>query len=136
MARTKQAISFLMLILSLLFLAKKSVQAEPMRVMENLRRETVLLPSSAPDRSQLVLFAFVTLTSEGGARGLLAVYDDPRTKRPADYLELYDDSGSLLLISWIDRFGILRVAMDRGLLEEEASKLEGVLVLLPEGTPS
>jgi len=51
-------------------------------------------------------------------------------------MELYDGAGSLLLVSWVDRFGIRRTAMDRGLLQEEASRLEGVLVLLQEGTPA
>ncbi len=64
------------------------------------------------------------------------MYDDPQTERPVDYLELYDGSGGLVLVSWVDRFGIRRMAMDRGLLQEEASELEGILVLLLQGTPS
>ena len=136
MTGTKQRIYLVILSLSLLFLSGISLHAEPMRVTENLRRERVLLPSSAPDKDRLILVAFVTIAPEAEIIGALAVYDDPRTKRPVDYLELYDGSGGLLLASWVDRFGIRRIAMDRGLLQEEASTLEGILVLLPEGTPS
>ncbi len=132
----KNKIYFVILSFSLLLLSGGSLHAEPMKVTENLRREAVLLPSSAPDKSQLILVSSVRITSEGEVMALLAVYDDPRTKRSMDYLELYDFSGGLLLVSWIDRFGIRRTAMDRGLLQEKASNLEGVLVLLAEGTPS
>lgn len=136
MIKVKRAIYFFLFILLALFLSGKSLDAEPMRVVENLRRETVFLPASAPDKDRLVLVAFATMASEAEIIGALAVYDDPQTKRPVDYIELYDDSGGLLLVSWVDRFGIRRTAMDRGLLQEEASQLEGVLVLLAEGTPS
>ncbi len=136
MVKTKEKIVFLILSALVLFLSGRSLHAEPMKVTENLRREAVLLPSSAPDKSQLILVSSVRITSEGEVMALLAVYDDPRTKRSMDYLELYDFSGGLLLVSWIDRFGIRRTAMDSGLLQEKASNLEGVLVLLAEGTPS
>jgi hypothetical protein len=132
----KNKIYFVILSVFLLLLSGRSLYAEPMKVTENLRREAVLLPSSAPDKSQLILVSSVRITSEGEVMALLALYDDPRTKRPVDYLELYDFSGGLLLVSWIDRFGIRRTAMDRGLLQEKASNLEGILVLLAEGTPS
>jgi hypothetical protein len=132
----KNKIYFVILSVFLLLLSGRSLYAEPMKVTENLRREAVLLPSSAPDKSQLILVSSVRITSEGEVMALLALYDDPRTKRPVDYLELYDFSGGLLLVSWVDRFGIRRTAMDRGLLQEKTSNLEGILVLLAEGTPS
>lgn len=132
----KNKIYFVILGVFLLLLSGRSLYAEPMKVTENLRREAVLLPSSAPDKGQLILVSSVRITSEGEVMALLAVYDDPRTKRSMDYLELYDFSGGLLLVSWVDRFGIRRTAMDSGLLQEKASQLEGVLVLLAEGTPS
>ncbi len=122
--------------LSLLLLSSGSLHAETIRVTENLRKERVLLPPSAPERSQLILDSFSTITAEGEIIAALAVYDDPRTRKPDDYLELYDEAGGLLLVSWVDRFGIRRTAMDRGLLQKEASVLEGILVLLPEGTPA
>jgi len=119
--------------LSLLLLSSGSLHAETIQVMENLRGEKVLLPSSAPETDRLMLVSFVTMAPEAEIIGALAVYHDPKTRRSVDYLELYDGTGSLLLISWVDRFGIRRTAMDRGLLQEEASRLEGVLVLLLEG---
>lgn len=133
MARPKQAICFVLLILLALLLFAKSLYAESMRVTENLRREKVLLPASAPDKNQLTLVGFVTADEEIIAT--LALYDDPQTERPVDYMELYDTSGSLLMIGWVDELGVRRTAVDRGLLQEEASRLEGVFVLLPEGTP-
>lgn len=136
MTRTKQKIYFAMVGLSILLLSSKSLHAEPTRVTENLRRERVFLPSSAPNKSKLTLVSFTTIQVGADIAGTMAMYDDPQTGRPMDYLELYDGSGGLLLASWVDSFGIRRIAMDRGLLQEQASELEGVLVLLAEGTPS
>jgi len=134
--KDKNKIYFIILGLTFLLLLGGSLHAEPIRVTENLRGETVLLPSSAPETDRLMLVSFVTMAPEAEIIGALAAYDDPKTRRSVDYLELYDGTGSLLLISWVDSFGILRTAMDRGLLQEEASRLEGVLVLLQEGTPA
>ncbi len=122
--------------LSFLLISGGSLHAEQMRVTENLRKETVLLPPSTPERSQLILVSFSTITAEGEIIAALAVYDDPRTRKPDDYLELYDEAGGLLSVSWVDSFCIRRTAMDRGLLQEEASRLEGILVLIPEGIPA
>ena len=61
-------------------------------------------------------------------------YDDPRTKLEIDYLELYGISGDLLLVSWIDRFGVCQVAIDRALLTSEPKTVDGVLVLITSGT--
>jgi len=125
---------FIVPILSIFLLWGSKVFAEPTQLVENLRQETVLLPSSAPPRSDLALMKCVTVTRDSQTIGWVAFYDDPKTKRPVDYLELYDGSGGLLLVGWIDRFGITRTAVDRGLLlEEDAAQLEGVLALLPEG---
>jgi len=135
MVRSKQQIRSILFILSMLLLSGISLYAEPVRVTENLRKETVALPSSAPDKTGFLLFSFLTLSSDTEILALVAIYDDPRTQWSVDYLELYDSSGGLLAISWLDRFGIRRTAIDRGLLEGEASRLEGVLVLMPEGEP-
>lgn len=134
--KEKKTIYFVVLSLSVLLLFSRALPAEPMRVTENLRREKVLLPPSAPDKDQLILVSFVTITYEAEIIAVLAVFNDPQTKRPVDYFEFYDGSGGFLLVGWVDRFGIRRTAMDRGLLQEQASQLEGVLVLLAEGTPS
>ncbi len=50
-----------------------------------------------------------------------------------DYVELYDGSGGLLAVGWLDRFGILRMAVDRALLQGESGVLEGVFVLVSGG---
>ncbi len=65
----------------------------------------------------------------------IAVYDNPQTARPVDYLEFYDGAGNLLQASWLDKYGIRRTAVDRALLQEDAPRLEGILVLLLEGDP-
>lgn len=104
-----------------------------MQITENLRSETVLLPPP-PLKSELDPVSFVAVVSGAQIIASVAKYDDPRTKRPVDYMELYDGSGDLLVVSWFDQFGISRTAMDRGLLQEGAMTPEGVLVLLPEGT--
>ena len=109
------------------------LHAETMRVAENLRGETVLLPPSTPEKDHLVLVSFFTITAEAEIIAAVAVYDDPQTGRQTDYVELYDSKGGLLSVSWVDRFGINRTAMDYGLLQEKASGLKGVLILLLEG---
>ena len=53
-------------------------------------------------------------------------------ERPADYWEIYDKEGNLLAISWFDKFGIQRTAIDRGIVEEE-DKLEGIFVVVLDG---
>jgi hypothetical protein len=92
----------------------------------------VFLPASLPETDRLSLISFLPVTVERQSVGHVAVYDDSTTERPADYLELYDNTGRLLAVSWFDRFGIERVALDRGLLQETYEP-EGVFVLLLEG---
>jgi hypothetical protein len=49
-----------------------------------------------------------------------------------DYLALYDSAGDLVALGWFDRFGIQRIAVDRGLLDE-GDELEGVFVFFLDG---
>ena len=65
-------------------------------------------------------------------RWLTYVYNDVTTERPADYWELCDKEGNLLAVRWFDRFGILRTAVDRGIVEEK-DKLEGIFVVVLDG---
>ena len=118
---------------SLLLLSSGTLHAEVIRVAENLRGETVLLPSSAPETDRFILVSFVTIAPEGEVVAAMAAYDDPQTRWALDYLEFYDEAGNLLLASWVDSFGVRRTAMDSGLLQEEPSRLEGVLVFILEG---
>lgn len=80
----------------------------------------------------LVLFSPVIVEAE--VVGTVAIYDDTATRRPADYSELYDTAGQLLAIRWFDRFGIERMAVDRGFLDR-ADEPEGVLVVVLDGEP-
>jgi hypothetical protein len=63
------------------------------------------------------------------------VYNDVTTHRPADYWEIYDTEGNLIAVSWFDRLGSRKIAVDRGIVEQE-DKLEGVLVEVVEGDPA
>ena len=62
------------------------------------------------------------------------VYDDMSTERPADYWEFYDSEDNLLAVSWFDKFGIQRAAVDRGIIEQE-DQLEGVFIVVLDGDP-
>jgi hypothetical protein len=121
-------------VLAALLLFHDDGGSEPLRLSENLRHENVLLPHGTPDRGQLALTDYAMLAEEGGGVGVIIFYDDPRTKLELDYIELYDTSGDLLLVSWIDRFGVCQVAIDRALLAKKPQSLDGVLVLITSGT--
>jgi hypothetical protein len=88
--------------------------------------------SSAPRRQGLELVSFFELVLRERVIGGLAAYDDPATIRRVDCLALYDTEGELLMFGWFDRFGIERIAADRGFLEGKNS-LEGVFVVLHNG---
>ena len=111
----KKLLSALMMVAALLLLGDAGGN-EPLRIGENLRHENVLLPYGTPDKSQLVVTDYAMVEEEGGGVGIMIFYDDPRTKLDIDYLEFYGIGGDLLLVSWIDRFGVCQVAIDRALL--------------------
>jgi hypothetical protein len=108
--------------------------SQPVRIGENLRREEVLLPSSAPDKGIMVVTDTVMLVEADGTAGVVVFYDDPRTKWELDYVEFYDLEGNLLLMRWIDGRGLCQAAMDRGLLNEKKPAVDGVLVMIAVGT--
>jgi hypothetical protein len=68
---------------------------------------------------------FYRVISEGRVWGALLVYGDPKTKRPEDYFEFYDRETNLLAVGWFDRFGMEKLAIDRGLFDG-SSRLQGV----------
>jgi hypothetical protein len=80
------------------------------------------------------LVSFDPWVVEGEVMGAVAtyVYDDVTTERPADYWEIYNQDGELLVVSWFDRLGIRKTAVDRGIVEEK-DKLEGVFVVVLDG---
>ena len=71
---------------------------------------------------------------DGEVVGVVAsyVFNDATTDRPVDYWEFYDVDGDLLAISWFDQFGIRRIAIDEGIVQEKGI-LAGVFVLLVNG---
>jgi hypothetical protein len=89
---------------------------------------------AAPEHHDMSLVSFYPWVVEGEILGSIAayVYDDVTTERPADYWELYDKNGDLLAVSWFDKSGVQRSAVDRGILEEK-DRLEGVLVVVLTG---
>jgi hypothetical protein len=127
-----KVVSSAVIVVALLF-ASHNAGNEQLRVGDNLRHEHVLLPVSTPDKNRLVAIDYVMLLDEDGATAILACYDDVQTKLKIDYVEVYDLAGNLLLVSWIDRFGISRFAMDRGLFREHPV-VDRVLVLMTSGT--
>lgn len=90
--------------------------------------------ATAPEPHDMTLVSFQPWVVEGEVLGTLAayVYDDVTTERPADYWELYDNNGDLLAVSWFDKSGVQRTAVDRGILEEK-DRLEGILVVVLTG---
>jgi hypothetical protein len=88
--------------------------------------------SSAPRRQGLELVSLFELVLRDRVIGGLAAYDDPTTSRRVDCLALYDTEGEILMFGWFDRFGIERVAADRGFLEGK-NALEGIFVVLLNG---
>ena len=88
---------------------------------------------SNADQSQRLLKVVESgpLIAAGVNLGTVIVYDDPITQRETDYMEIYDREGHLMAVSWFDRFGIQRVAVDRALIDG-GEKLEGVFVAVVE----
>ena len=122
-------LQFVGLLFLLGFMAIKSLEAA-----DSALESEALLTAAGLEHPSLTLVSFSSLLIAGNTVGEVLIYDDPTTKRPADYFELYDADDDLFAVSWFDRFGIQRVAVDRGLLEE-ADKLEGVFVILLQGEP-
>ena len=108
--------------------AERVPAADPARAQE----APAVIRVSTPEQHPLTLISASPVVLEGKILGAVIVYDDPSTKRPADYFELYDSAGDLLAVSWYDQFGIQRVAVDRALLGKEDG-LDGVFVSLLAG---
>jgi len=119
----------LMILTAALFF-NQNAMTESFTVVENLRHEQINLPPSIPDRNRMVVIDYTMFIEDSGAAGILIFYDDGRTQREVDYIESYDLEGNLLLVSWIDRFGVCQVAMDRGLLDTEEPEIARTLVLI------
>ena len=84
---------------------------------------------SGPEQHQMTLVSLEPWVVEGELLGLVAAYtyDDVSTERPADYWELYNNQGSLVAVSWFDKFGARRTAVDRGIVEGQTNSREFLL---------
>lgn len=120
-------LEFIGLLFFLGFIATRSLEAA-----DNASGPEVLLSATRLEQHSLTLVSPSPLVVERQTLGKVLVYDDPTTERPADYFELYDKPGDLIAVGWFDRFGIERMAVDRGILDGE-DELEGVFVSLLEG---
>ncbi len=120
-------LEFVGLLFFLGFIATESLEGA-----DSASEPGALLIAAGLEHPSLTLVSFSTLVIAGNTVGEVLIYDDPTTKRPADYFELYDNNGGLLALDWFARFGIQRMAVDRGLLEKTL-KLEVVFVVLLEG---
>jgi hypothetical protein len=108
------------------------VRAEEIQPKDNGSEQELV---SGPEQHQMTLVSFEPWVVEGELLGLVAAYtyDDVSTERPTDYWELYDNQGSLVAVSWFDKSGVRRTAVDRGIVEEE-DHLEGVFVVVLDGS--
>ena len=107
------------------------IRADELRPRDNATEQEI---ATAPEQHDVTLVSSQPWVVEGEVLGTLAayVYSDVTTERPVDYWELYDKQTNLLTVSWFDRFGIQRTAVDRGIVEEE-DKLEGIFVIVLDG---
>ena len=99
--------------------------------MENLGND-VPVPPSLLERQQMILLGFLMPRVTAGSAGAMAIYDDPGTKRIGDYAEVYNSTGNLIAIVWFDKFGIMRSAIDQGIVLHKHT-VEGVMVIVLEG---
>ena len=124
--RNKVYFIILGIVAQLLFFG--DVRADGLQPNDNASEQEIV---TVPAHHNMTLVSSQPWVVEGGkVWGTLAayVYDDVTTKRAADYWELYGSTGDLVAISWFDRFGIQRLAVDRRLIEE-GDKLEGTFVV-------
>lgn len=115
-----------------LFLFSALLTPSSLQANELPSKNEILSRASLPQKDRLTLVTIFSAVIDEKVLGVLAVYDDDATERPVDYLELCDTEGDLIAVGWFDRFGIERMAVDRGLVENE-DKIEDVLVLIIEG---
>ena len=128
--QSKNKIYFIMLGLVAQLFFFEYVAAEPLEAGDNLSGQEISLPALALEEHHLTLVAFSQLVVEAKSweRWL------PIMIQPPKGLSITGSSTTVKAASavgWFERFGIQRLAVDRGLEDED--KLEGVFVLLSEG---
>jgi len=129
MVSSTQFYSALIIPLAVL-LTTTAVKADSLQLAENPFGGTTVVP----EKQNMKLIGFVAPKVSSGIAGGMAVYDDAATKRIGDYAEIYNPKGALIAIIWFDQFGILRTAIDRGVVLHKKD-VEGVLVLVMNGDP-
>jgi len=127
--RNKVYFIILGIVAQLLFFG--DVRGEELEPRDNATGQEIV---TAPEHHDLTLVSAESWTVEGEVVGTVAayVYKDVTSERPVDYWEFYDKQGDLLAVSWFDKFGIQRTAVDRGIVEQE-DKLEGTFVVVLHG---
>jgi hypothetical protein len=105
-------------------------KAESAPDMENVSENSAAHPA-LPQDHRLTPIAVVTVTVQGATLDEMVIYDDAKTARRGDFAAMYSRAGHLVGVTWFDRFGIQRTAIDRGLLESDEP--EGVFVVVLEG---
>ena len=127
----RNKVYFIILAIVAQLLCFADVRAQEVQPSDNATGQEIV---TGPEQHDMSLVSFYPWVVEGEVLGTIAayVYDDVTTERPADYWELYDKNGDLLAVSWFDRSGVQRSAVDRGILEEK-DRLEGVLVVVLTG---
>jgi hypothetical protein len=83
-------------------------------------------------QTPLTLVSLFPVNANGQTVGVIAVYDDPTTQRPVDFIEVLNSEGTIVAVSWFDLFGIERLVVDRALLDG-GQELEGVFVAVVNG---
>jgi hypothetical protein len=107
------------------------IRADELQPHDNAAKQQIV---TGPEQHEMRLVSLDPWVIDGELMGAVAAYvfDDVTTERPVDYWELYNNEGNLLAVSWFDKLGIQRMAIDRGIAEQE-DKLEGVFVVVLDG---
>jgi len=113
--------SIALFILLAVLLATANVNADPLQLAES----PFGTPTNLPEKQNMKLIGLLKPKAHAGIAGSMAVYDDIATKRIGDYAEIYNLKGALIAIIWFDEFGILRTAIDRGVVLHKKD-VEGV----------
>ena len=108
--RVKYKLYFVVLGFVAQFLFFGSLSPALLQANDVRSKEEIVSPASLPETDRLTLITIFSAVVDGKTVGVLAVYDDDTTERRADYMELYDNTGHLLAVSWFDQFGIERAA--------------------------
>ena len=125
----KKLLALIVLVVPLLI--GHTTLGEGLMVGEDLRHEPTLRRHSRPEPNGDP--GYDDVRGRGQRRRHFRLLRHPRTKTDVDYIEMYDVDGGLLLVAWIDRFGICQVAMDRGLLDSAHPALDGTFVMVDVG---